>query len=70
MNIIIPMEWLGSRFSNAWYTKPKPFLEIWNKTMIESVVDSLNISWKVILILSGRNVDNNAYIREELEKFN
>lgn len=62
MNIIIPMEWLGSRFSKEWYQKPKPFLEIWNKTMIESVIDSLNIPWKVILILSWSMIDNNRYI--------
>lgn len=70
MNIIIPMEWLGSRFSKEWYQKPKPFLEIWNKTMIESVIDSLNIPWKVILILSWSMIDNNRYIQEELKKFN
>lgn len=70
MNIIIPMEWLGTRFSKAWYQKPKPFLDIHGKTMIEAVIDSLNISWRVILILNGSMVDEYSYIQDEIQKFN
>ena len=69
MDILIPMEWLWSRFSKEGYTKPKPFLDIHWKTMIENVLETLDISWRIILILSWKDVDNNAYIQKELENF-
>jgi len=37
--------------------------------MIENVLETLDISWRIILILSWKNVDNNAYIQKELENF-
>lgn len=69
MDILIPMEWLWSRFSKEGYLKPKPFLDINWKTMIESVLETLNISWRIILILSWKDFDNNTYIQKELEAF-
>lgn len=49
--------------------KTKAFLDIHWKTMIENVLETLDISWKIILILSLKDVDNNAYIQKELENF-
>lgn len=69
MDILTPLEWLRSRFSKEGYPKPKPFLDIHWKTMIENVLETLDISWRIILILSWKNVDNNTYIQEELENF-
>lgn len=69
MDILIPMEWLWSCFSKEGYPKPKPFLDIHWKTMIENVLETLDISWRIILILSWKDVDNNAYIQKELENF-
>lgn len=41
MNIVIPAAGLGSRFTNAGYSIPKPFIPIKGKTMIEHVVDNV-----------------------------
>jgi len=41
LNILIPMAGLGSRFSNAGYTFPKPLIEVNGKPMIQVVVDNL-----------------------------
>ena len=41
INIIIPMAGYGSRFSNAGYKAPKPLIDIFGKTMIETVIENL-----------------------------
>jgi len=41
MNIIIPVGGLGLRFKNANYDKPKPLIKIFEKSMIEYVLDNL-----------------------------
>ena len=41
MNIIIPLGGRGERFSKNGYIKPKPLIQIFEKTIIEHVVDSL-----------------------------
>ena len=41
VNIIIPMAGLGSRFSVAGYTAPKPLIDIFGRTMIEAVIENL-----------------------------
>lgn len=41
LNIVIPMAGLGSRFSQAGYTFPKPLIEVNGKPMIQVVVDNL-----------------------------
>ena len=51
LNIIIPMAGEGSRFKDAGYTVPKPLIPLGNKTMIETVVDNLNISANYIFIV-------------------
>lgn len=50
-------------------SKTKAFLDIHWKTMIENVLETLDISWRIILILSLKDIDNNAYIQKELENF-
>lgn len=42
INIVIPMAGLGSRFANAGYEKPKPFIDVDGKPMIVRVLDNLN----------------------------
>jgi len=44
MNIIIPLGGKGERFSKNGYLQPKPLILIFDKTMIEHVIDNLNIS--------------------------
>lgn len=51
MNIVIPMAGEGSRFKEAGYDTPKPFIDVAGKTMIERVLDNLWLSnAKYILI--------------------
>jgi len=43
INIVIPMAGLGSRFSKAGYTLPKPFIDVAGKPMIARVMDNLKV---------------------------
>lgn len=42
INVVIPMAGAGSRFVNAWFTLPKPLIEVKWKTMVEWAVSSLD----------------------------
>jgi UDP-N-acetylglucosamine diphosphorylase / glucose-1-phosphate thymidylyltransferase / UDP-N-acetylgalactosamine diphosphorylase / glucosamine-1-phosphate N-acetyltransferase / galactosamine-1-phosphate N-acetyltransferase len=41
LNIVIPMAGMGSRFGQAGYTKPKPFIDMWGEPMIARVLENL-----------------------------
>jgi HAD superfamily hydrolase (TIGR01509 family) len=41
MNIIIPLGGKGERFLNSGYNNPKPLIPVFNKSMIEHVLDNL-----------------------------
>jgi dTDP-glucose pyrophosphorylase len=41
INIVLPIAGRGSRFSNAGYDLPKPLIKIYNKSMIEVVVNNI-----------------------------
>jgi dTDP-glucose pyrophosphorylase len=43
LNVVIPMAGAGSRFVKAGYKKPKPFIDVYGKTMIERVLDNLKM---------------------------
>lgn len=43
LNVLIPMAGAGSRFEKAGYDLPKPLIEINKKSMIQIVVENLNI---------------------------
>lgn len=43
INIVIPMAGEGKRFKKEGYTKPKPFIEIYDEPMISRVLDNLYI---------------------------
>lgn len=43
LNVVIPMAGLGSRFSNAGYKKPKPFIDVCGEPMIVHVMRSLKL---------------------------
>jgi len=49
-NILIPMAGAGSRFTEAGYEKPKPFIDVNGTPMIEAVVNSLNINGRYIYV--------------------
>lgn len=51
LNVLVPMAGLGSRFVAQGYTFPKPLIMIKNKSMIQVVVDNLNIEANFIFIV-------------------
>ena len=51
LNILIPMAGAGSRFQEAGYIFPKPLIEIYNKPMIQCVIDSLKLEGNYIFIV-------------------
>jgi len=42
INIVIPMAGAGSRFKDAGFLEPKPFIDMNGRMMIEHVLDNLN----------------------------
>ena len=57
MNVLIPMAGAGSRFAEAGYTFPKPLIEVYNKPMIQVVVDNLNIDAHHIFIVQKEHYE-------------
>lgn len=59
MNIIIPLGGKGERFSKNGYTQPKPLIPIFDKCMIEYVIDNLTITNNdKLFIIYNKNLDN------------
>ena len=63
MNIVIPMAGLGSRFSDAGYTTPKPFIEIEGKPMILEAVNTLGFKGNYIFIIR-----KDEYIKNKMKE--
>ena len=59
MNIIVPMAGKGSRFSVAGYTFPKPLISVFQKPMIQVVVENLDLDATFIFVV----------LKEHLEKY-
>lgn len=57
LNVLIPMAGAGSRFAAAGYTFPKPLIEVRDKTMIQTVVDNLNMDANFIFIVQKEHYD-------------
>ena len=58
MNIIIPLGGKGERFKNNGYNEPKPLITIFDKNMIEYVIDNINITENdVIFIIYNKSLD-------------
>jgi len=65
MNIIIPLGGKGIRFVNEGYTIPKPLINIFEKTMIEYVIDNIKHSFTLedkLFIIYNNNLDNFNFI--------
>lgn len=62
INVVIPMAGKGSRFSNAGYLKPKPFIDVNGVTMIEKVLDNLELSDATYILIG-----NESQLKEEVE---
>ena len=65
------MAGLGSRFSDAGYEKPKPFIDVLGKPMIERVMDNLNIkdSNFILLVREEHIRDYQKYIKSLSTKY-
>ena len=74
MNIIIPLGGKGERFIKNGYDKPKPLIKIFEKTMIEYVIDNLDVLKNdKIFIIYNKNLDNynfNEYINSKFQFIN
>ena len=69
MNILIPLGGKGERFSKNGYTQPKPLIPIFEKCMIEYVLDNLVLSNDdKVFIIYNSSLDNysfSEYIRNK-----
>ncbi len=69
INVAIPMAGQGSRFVNAGYKTPKPFIEINGTTLIELVLDNLNLNdAKYILLARTEHLISQTKIVERIKK--
>lgn len=55
INVLIPMAGLGSRFSKKGYSLPKPLIRVFDKPMIQVVVESLGIDANYIFIVQKKH---------------
>lgn len=72
MNIVIPMAGEGSRFVKAGYKTPKPFIEVNGTTLIEIVLNNLQVDGAhYILIARTEHLKNQSRVVKRIqEKFN
>ena len=69
MNIVIPMAGQGSRFTQAGYEKPKPFIDVKGKPMIVRVMENLYYPGaRYILIGRAEHLDKEREIVKQIEK--
>lgn len=66
MQILIPMSGAGRRFSEAGYSKPKPLIEFFGKSMIEHVLENLGIDNTFILCVLREHFDSNPDLFRKL----
>jgi HAD superfamily hydrolase (TIGR01509 family) len=64
MNIIIPLGGKGVRFSKNGYKEPKPLIPIFDKCIIEYVIDNLHISENdAVFIIYNKELENHNFSR-------
>lgn len=54
LTVVIPMAGAGSRFAVAGYDRPKPFIDVAGKTMIERVLDNLAVPGARYVLMARR----------------
>ncbi|MCV3383727.1 glycosyltransferase family 2 protein [Campylobacter sp. IFREMER_LSEM_CL292] len=65
MNVVIPMAGLGSRFTKAGFSKPKPFIDVLGKPMIVRVLENLSIpNANYILIARKEHLESEQVLVE------
>ncbi|MUZ74140.1 NTP transferase domain-containing protein [Agrobacterium vitis] len=55
VQVVIPMAGLGSRFAQVGYLKPKPFIDVKGKTMIERVMDNLRLDHARFVLIARQD---------------
>lgn len=69
INIVIPMAGLGSRFADAGYEKPKPFIDVNGKPMIVRVLDNLSYpNAHFILVARKEHLEREKVLVAQIEK--
>lgn len=54
INIVIPMAGLGSRFASAGYLRPKPFIDVLGRTMVERVMENVNLPYSRFILIGRK----------------
>ncbi|WP_421798314.1 glycosyltransferase family 2 protein [Haliscomenobacter sp.] len=68
MNIVIPMAGEGSRFAKEGYEKPKPFIDVAGKPMIQRVLENLNLpDARYYLIAKKNHLEKESEIVADLQ---
>jgi dTDP-glucose pyrophosphorylase len=68
LNIVIPMAGAGSRFVDAGYTVPKPFIDVLGKPMIYHVLENLRVPQSTFILLVRReHLESHAPIVRDIE---
>jgi dTDP-glucose pyrophosphorylase len=72
INIVIPMAGAGSRFVQAGYSKPKPFIDVCGQMMIERVLGNLKMDdCRFIIIARAEHLSSEKDSIEKLrERYN
>ncbi len=69
INIVIPMAGAGSRFVNAGYKTPKPFIDVLGKPMIVRVMENLSYpDAKYILVIRKEHMEVESDLVEEIKR--
>lgn len=69
INIVIPMAGLGSRFAEAGFEKPKPFIDVDGKPMIVRVLENLKYpNANYILIARKEHLEREQELVETIKK--
>jgi NDP-sugar pyrophosphorylase family protein len=67
--IVIPMAGLGQRFVDAGYERPKPFIDVQGRTMIEHVLDNLRVpNSRFILLMRDQHINAHPNLVAELKR--
>jgi dTDP-glucose pyrophosphorylase len=68
VNLIVPAAGMGSRFATQGYAKPKPFITVEGKPMVELVLDNVGLPGaRKILLLRREHVEAEALVVTDLE---
>jgi len=65
LNIVIPMAGRGSRFADAGYLVPKPFIDVCGRSMIEHVTENLSPYEPYRFIFLARR-EHESYIKQHM----